>query len=195
MKKIGNFNGKAVIVSAPSGAGKTTLVKQLLTTSLPFEFSISACSRKPRENEKNNVDYYFLSANIFKLYIKENKFIEWEEVYKDNFYGTLKTEIDRIWDLGKHVIFDVDVLGAISLKNYFGNNSISIFIQPPSIDHLKERLKKRNTESDKSLNIRMEKSIKEMKYIKKFDEIIVNDNLNIASNELRNLVTNFLAGR
>ena len=192
MIKTGTFIGKAVIVSAPSGAGKTTLVKKLLATSLPIEFSISACSRNPRKNEVDGIDYYFLNSNIFKSNIKKNMFIEWEEVYKENFYGTLKTEIDRIWNLSKHVVFDVDVLGAISLKKYFGSNAISIFIQPPSIKHLSERLKKRNTESEKSLNIRIRKSKKEMNYITKFDKVIVNDNLDIAKNELINLVTNFL---
>jgi guanylate kinase len=187
-----NFSGKVIIVSAPSGAGKTTLVKRLLNSNLPIEFSISACNRNPRENETDKKDYYFLSTEEFKSKIKWNKFIEWEEVYPNNFYGTLKEEINRIWNLNKHVIFDVDVVGGISLKKYFSKNSISIFIKPPSLEELSKRLKKRNTESTQSLKTRLEKSNNEMKYLSKYDQIIENDNLDIASQKIREIVKTFL---
>jgi guanylate kinase len=187
-----NFSGKVIIVSAPSGAGKTTLVKRLLNSNLPIEFSISACNRNPRENETDKKDYYFLSTEEFKSKIKWNKFIEWEEVYPNNFYGTLKEEINRIWNLNKHVIFDVDVVGGISLKKYFSKNALSIFIKPPSLEELSKRLKKRNTESTQSLKTRLEKSNNEMKHLSKYDQIIENDNLDIASQKIREIVKTFL---
>jgi guanylate kinase len=187
-----NFSGKVIIVSAPSGAGKTTLVKRLLNSNLPIEFSISACNRNPRENETDKKDYYFLSTEEFKSKIKWNKFIEWEEVYPNNFYGTLKEEINRIWNLNKHVIFDVDVVGGISLKKYFSKNALSIFIKPPSLEELSKRLKKRNTESTQSLKTRLEKSNNEMNYLSKYDQIIENDNLDIASQKIREIVKTFL---
>jgi len=187
-----NFSGKVIIVSAPSGAGKTTLVKRLLNSNLPIEFSISACNRNPRENETDKKDYYFLSTEEFKSKIKWNKFIEWEEVYPNNFYGTLKEEINRIWNLNKHVIFDVDVVGGISLKNYFSRNALSIFIKPPSIEELSKRLKKRNTESTQSLKTRLDKSKNEMKHLSKYDQIIENDNLDIASQKITEIVKTFL---
>ena len=187
-----NFSGKVIIVSAPSGAGKTTLVKRLLNSNLPIEFSISACNRNPRENETDKKDYYFLSTEEFKSKIKWNKFIEWEEVYPNNFYGTLKEEINRIWNLNNNVIFDVDVVGGISLKKYFSKNALSIFIKPPSLEELSKRLKKRNTESTQSLKTRLEKSNNEMKYLSKYDQIIENDNLDIASQKIREIVKTFL---
>ena len=187
-----NFSGKVIIVSAPSGAGKTTLVKRLLNSNLPIEFSISACNRKPRENETDKKDYYFLSTEGFKSKIEWDKFIEWEEVYPNNFYGTLKEEINRIWNLNKHVIFDVDVVGGISLKNYFSRNALSIFIKPPSIEELSKRLKKRNTESTQSLKTRLDKSKNEMKHLSKYDQIIENDNLDIASQKITEIVKTFL---
>jgi guanylate kinase len=187
-----NFSGKVIIVSAPSGAGKTTLVKRLLNSNLPIEFSISACNRNPRENETDKKDYYFLSTEEFKSKIKWNKFIEWEEVYPNNFYGTLKEEINRIWNLNKHVIFDVDVVGGISLKKYFSKNALSIFIKPPSLEELSKRLKKRNTESTQSLKTRLEKSNNEMNHLSKYDQIIENDNLDIASQKIREIVKTFL---
>ena len=192
MSSLINFEGKAVIVSAPSGAGKTTLVKRLLKTSLPLKFSISACSRNPRENETNGKDYYFLTLDEFKIKIKNNSFIEWEEVYQGNFYGTLKKEIERIWKIKKHVIFDVDVVGGISLKKYFKDNAISIFIKPPSLKILSERLSKRNTENETSLKSRIEKSKKEMEYMNQFDCVIENDNLNSASENIIGVVEKFL---
>ena len=187
-----NFHGKAVIISAPSGAGKTTLIKKLTEAKLPLLFSVSACNRKPREGEENKKDYYFLSTKEFKEKIKAQDFIEWEEVYDGNFYGTLKKEINRIWKEKKHVVFDVDVIGGISLKEYFKENSISIFIKPPSIDVLEERLKKRKTDDTESIKNRLEKSFEEMKSIDKFDKIIVNEKLNVSSKNIIETVKKFL---
>ena len=192
MNSTNDFQGKAVIISAPSGAGKTTLVNKLLEAKLPLLFSISACSRAPREGEEDKKDYYFFSIEEFKEKIKAQDFIEWEEVYQGNFYGTLKKEIERIWKEKKHVVFDVDVIGGISLKEYFKENSISIFIKPPSMEILSERLKKRNTEDRKSIKNRLEKSFEEMKSIDKFDKIIVNDELNISTKNIIETVEKFL---
>ena len=172
-----NFTGKAIIFSAPSGAGKTTIVKSLLANKLPLSFSISACSRQKRENEINGKDYHFLSIEDFKQKINEQAFIEWEEVYKNNYYGTLKSEIERIWNDKKHVVFDVDVVGGLNLKKHFGNNALAIFIQPPSMDVLIERLRNRATESEASLNKRINKAKHEMTYSPSFDSIIINDQL------------------
>ena len=192
MNSSNNFQGKAIIISAPSGAGKTTLVNKLLDAKLPLLFSISACSRAPRDGEEDKKHYYFLSIEEFKEKIKAQDFIEWEEVYEGNFYGTLKKEIERIWKEKKHVVFDVDVIGGISLKEYFMENSISIFIKPPSMEVLSKRLKKRNTEDRKSIKNRLEKSIEEMKSIDKFDKIIVNDELSISSKNIIETVKKFL---
>jgi guanylate kinase len=192
MNSSSNFQGKAVIISAPSGAGKTTLVNKLLKAKLPLLFSISACSRLPRDGEEDEKDYYFLSNEKFKEKIKAEDFIEWEEVYEGNFYGTLKKEIQRIWQEKKHVVFDVDVIGGVSLKEYFKENSISIFIKPPSMKVLSERLKKRNTDDRKSIVNRLEKSYEEMKSIEKFDKVIVNDELSIATKNIIETVEKFL---
>ena len=192
MSSSNNFQGKAIIISAPSGAGKTTLVNKLLDAKLPLLFSISACSRAPRKGEEDKKDYYFLSIEEFKEKIKAQDFIEWEEVYEGNFYGTLKKEIERIWKEKKHVVFDVDVIGGISLKDYFMENSISIFIKPPSMEVLSKRLKKRNTEDRKSIKNRLEKSFEEIKSIDKFDKIIVNDELSISSKNIIETVKKFL---
>jgi guanylate kinase len=192
MNSSNNFQGKAVIISAPSGAGKTTLVNKLLKAKLPLLFSISACSRDPRDEEEDKKDYYFLSIEEFKEKIKAQDFIEWEEVYQGNFYGTLKKEIKRIWKEKKHVVFDVDVIGGISLKEYFKENSISIFIKPPSMEVLSKRLKKRNTEDTKSIKNRLEKSFEEMKSMDKFDKIIVNDELSISTKNIIETVEKFL---
>ena len=192
MNSSNDFQGKAVIISAPSGAGKTTLVNKLLKAKLPLLFSISACSRAPREGEEDKKDYYFLSIEEFKEKIKAQDFIEWEEVYQGNFYGTLKKEIERIWKEKKHVVFDVDVIGGISLKEYFKENSISIFIKPPSMEVLSKRLKKRNTDNRESIKNRLEKSFEEMKSIDKFDKIIVNDELNISTKNIIETVEKFL---
>ncbi len=192
MIKSNEYKGKAIIFSAPSGAGKTTIVNTLLQSLSSLEFSVSACTRVKRSNETHTKDYYFISVNAFKQKIEKKEFIEWEEVYKDNFYGTLRTEIERIWGNKKHVIFDVDVEGGINLKNYFQDNALSIFICPPSIKHLRERLLKRKTENKNALEKRLTKATKEMEFQSQFDEIILNDKLEDACKEAKILIENFL---
>lgn len=186
------MKGKAIIFSAPSGAGKTTIVHHLLKEDLNLAFSVSACSRPRRHNEKEGEDYYFLSVEEFKLKIIRNEFLEWEEVYKDNYYGTLKSEIERIWDMGKHVIFDVDVVGGMNLKKYFGKNALSIFVKAPSIAHLEARLKLRETETPESIARRIGKAEKEMAYATQFDFVLLNDDLGKACREAEVVVSNFL---
>tara|TARA_B110000879_G_scaffold114115_1_gene152109 strand:+ start:3069 stop:3650 length:582 start_codon:yes stop_codon:yes gene_type:complete len=192
MNPSNDFQGKAIIISAPSGAGKTTLVNKLLEAKLPLLFSISACSRNPRDGEENNKDYYFLSIEEFQQKINTQEFIEWEEVYKGNFYGTLKKEIERIWKKKKHVVFDVDVIGGVSLKEYFNENALSIFIKPPNLEVLAQRLKKRNSDDKESIKKRIEKSFEEMKSMDKFDKIIVNDKLSTSSKDIIETVEKFL---
>ena len=187
-----SFKGKAIIFSAPSGAGKTTIVKSLLEKELPLLFSISACSRNRRPNEINGKDYHFLSLDDFKSKIASNAFVEWEEVYENNYYGTLKSEIERIWNNHQHVVFDVDVVGGLNLKRHFGDNALAIFIEPPSLDILFKRLENRATESKKSLNARIEKATYEMTFSSSFDLIIVNDNLEKAKNDAFEKVKKFL---
>tara|TARA_B110000881_G_C18397666_1_gene424312 strand:+ start:171 stop:752 length:582 start_codon:yes stop_codon:yes gene_type:complete len=192
MNSSNDFQGKAIIISAPSGAGKTTLVNKLLEAKLPLLFSISACSRNPRDGEENNKDYYFLPIEEFQQKINTQEFIEWEEVYKGNFYGTLKKEIERIWKKKKHVVFDVDVIGGVSLKEYFNENALSIFIKPPNLEVLAQRLKKRNSDDKESIKKRIEKSFEEMKSMDKFDKIIVNDKLSTSSKDIIETVEKFL---
>jgi len=180
---------KVVIISAPSGAGKTTMVKHLLSHFPQLEFSVSACSRPKRENETHGVDYYFLTVEEFKQRIQNNEFVEWQEVYPNSYYGTLKTEVERIWAKNHIVLFDVDVLGGINLKNIFKNKAVSIFIAPPSISVLKERLEKRGTENAESLKQRIEKAEYEMKFQSQFDYVVVNDNLQLAIEEITAIVS------
>jgi len=187
-----SFKGKAIIFSAPSGAGKTTIVRYLLEQELPLLFSISACSRNRRPNEIDGKDYHFLSIDDFKLKIANNAFVEWEEVYENNFYGTLKSEIERIWSNHKHVVFDVDVVGGLNLKKHFGDNALAIFIEPPSLDVLFKRLKNRATETEKSLNKRIEKATHEMKFSSSFDLIIINDKLEETKRDAFEKVSKFL---
>ena len=187
-----SFQGKAIIFSAPSGAGKTTIVRYLLEKELPLLFSISACSRNRRPNEIDGKDYYFLSIDDFKAKVANNAFVEWEEVYENNFYGTLKSEIDRIWSSHRHVVFDVDVVGGLNLKKHFGGRALSIFIEPPSLDVLFKRLKNRATETEKSLNKRIEKATHEMKFSSSFDLIIINDRLEKAKKDAFEKVNKFL---
>lgn len=189
------MNGKLVIISAPSGAGKTTIVNHLLEKKLNLEFSISATSREIRGTEKNGREYYFISADEFRKKIRNNEFVEWEEVYKDQLYGTLKSEIDRIWAENKHVLFDVDVKGGINLKNIFKHRAISIFIMPPSAGELEKRLKKRATDDPAQIRIRLSKALQEMKLADRFDHIAVNDNLEIAQREVYEIVKSFLKNR
>ena len=190
------MTGKAVIISAPSGAGKTTIVKHLLgIKEMKLAFSISACTRPAREGEKDGRDYYFLEVGIFKSMIDEGAFVEWEEVYKNNYYGTLKSEVDRIWKTDHHVLFDVDVMGGINLKNKFGENALSIFVMPPSIEVLKHRLEARGTESDEKIRNRINKAVLEIKYARKFDGTLVNDDLASTLKETEKLVSRFLNKR
>ena len=184
--------GKAIIVSAPSGAGKTTIVKHLLALPLNLEFSISACSRAIRENERNAIDYHFLDVATFKTKIDKGEFVEWEEVYPNHYYGTLRSEIDKIWESGKHVIFDVDVVGGQNLKKAFGARALAIFVQPPSIDVLEQRLRNRRSESEEMLQKRVGKAQKELEQAPEFDVVLVNDDLNRALQEAEETVKNFL---
>lgn len=184
--------GKCIIFSAPSGAGKTSIVNHLLSKELNLEFSISACSRAARGNEKDGKEYYFLGKDKFKELIRKDEFIEWEEVYRDNFYGTLKSEINRIWNSGKIVIFDVDVIGGLNLKKEFQNNSLAIFVQPPSYQDLETRLRQRNTESEEKIKQRMDKARKELSFASEFDSILVNDDLLKACKEAEALIKDFI---
>ena len=186
-------SGKCVIFSAPSGAGKTTIVHHLLDTMNELSFSISACSRDPRPNEENGKDYHFLGVEEFKSQIDKDAFVEWEEVYTNNFYGTLKSEIERIWSEGKTVIFDVDVIGGLNLKSIFKDKALAIFVQPPNYDELEHRLRSRSTESEDKINQRLGKAKEELQYAPKFDLVLVNDDLEIAFKTAKNLVSNFIS--
>lgn len=174
------MKGKLIIFSAPSGSGKTTIVKEILKTDIPFGFSVSATSRPPRKGEIHAKDYYFFSVDEFKEKAKNGEFIEWEEVYHNQFYGTLKSEIERLRNIGKHVLFDIDVFGGLNLKNQFKKEALAIFILPPSIKELEKRLKGRGTEDEVSLRKRLDKSEQEMSFANKFDIQIVNDDLSEA---------------
>ncbi len=181
-----------IIFSAPSGAGKTTIVHHLLKAFPELEFSVSACSRPMRKGETNGVDYYFISLEEFKEKINKGEFAEYEEVYKDNYYGTLKSEIERIWKKGKHIIFDMDVMGGLNLRLQFGENALAIFVMPPSIEHLEQRLKSRETETPESIARRIGKAEQELKKAELFDKIILNDTLEHALDEAEKLVFDFL---
>lgn len=184
--------GKAIIFSAPSGSGKTTIVKHLLKSNPDLGFSISASTRDKRgRTEKDGQDYHFLTPIQFKELIDKNEFVEWEEVYEGNFYGTLKSEIQRIWDEGKNVIFDVDVKGGLNLKKYFGDKALSIFVKVPSIEILKERLHDRGTETPESLSRRLFKAQFEMTFQDKFDVVLVNENLQKSLAEAQRLYDEF----
>lgn len=186
------MQGKCIIFSAPSGAGKTTIVHHLLSLDLNLEFSVSACSRPQRHNEKHGVDYYFLSVEEFRRRIAEEEFLEWEEVYENNYYGTLRSEIERIWKRGKHVIFDVDVVGGVNLKKVFGDNALAIFVKAPSLQHLEDRLRSRSTETPESIVRRMGKAEKEMAFAEHFDHVLLNDELQRAFQEAEQVVKEFL---
>ncbi|WNB17679.1 guanylate kinase [Marivirga arenosa] len=186
-------SGKAIIFSAPSGSGKTTIVQHLLNEHSNLGFSISACTRDKRgRSEVDGVDYYFLSVEEFKNRIDKDEFVEWEEVYEGNFYGTLKEEVQRIWDQGKAVIFDVDVKGGLKLKKYFGDNALAVFVKVPSLEVLEDRLKKRNSESSSSLSQRLYKAKFEMTFEKEFDYVLVNEDLPTSLNKAEKLVSDFL---
>lgn len=185
-------NGKCVIFSAPSGAGKTTIVHYLLNEFPELAFSVSACSREPRSNEVDGKDYYFLGLAGFQNQIKADAFVEWEEVYANNFYGTLKSELTRIWSEGKTVIFDVDVIGGLNIKKYFGDNALAIFVQPPNYEALEERLRYRSTETEEKIQMRLAKAKEELGHADQFDTILVNDDLTIACAAAKQLIEQFI---
>jgi guanylate kinase len=187
------MNRKAIIVSAPSGAGKTTLVKNLMAAIPRLEFSVSACSRPKRENESDGKDYYFISVETFLQKVENDEFVEWQQVYPGSYYGTLKMELDRIWKEGKVPIFDVDVVGGRNLKKFFGEAGLSVFILPPSIEVLESRLRNRGTETDESLLKRLGKAAEELSYSDYFDCIVVNDTIGKSSDEAIRLVNEFLS--
>lgn len=190
-----SFNtDKLIVFSAPSGSGKTTIVRHLLEqTDLPLAFSISATTRAPRGAEKNGEDYYFLNEETFKTKIRKKEFLEYEEVYKGLFYGTLESEVKRLWSENKAVLFDIDVMGGISIKNSFPNKTLTVFVQPPSIETLERRLKLRNTDDEKTLQVRLNKAQQELDQADRFDKIIINDDLATTLSETEELVRAFLS--
>lgn len=185
--------GKLIIFSAPSGAGKSTIVNYLLSQNLNLRFSISATSRQPRGTEQHGLEYYFHTPEEFRQKIENDEFLEYEEVYTDKFYGTLKSEVERILKEGGNVIFDVDVVGGCNIKKYYGNKALSIFVQPPSIEELRNRLEKRATETAELIDSRIAKAEYEMTFAPKFDIVIVNDDLEQAKSKALKAVTEFLS--
>jgi len=185
-------NGKCIIFSAPSGAGKTTIVRYLLRNIPHLEFSISAASRQPRGREVHGLDYHFFTVEEFKEKIAKDHFVEWEEVYNDNFYGTLKSEVEKAWHNGKIVVFDVDAIGGLNLKKIFGKNALSIFIKPPSLFVLEQRLKNRRTETPEQIKMRLDKANEELSYANKFDYVLLNDNLEKACTEIKEQIEAFI---
>ena len=184
--------GKLVIFSAPSGSGKTTIVRELLKRFNRFEFSISATSRQPRGQEQDGVDYYFLTNDEFRSRVERDEFVEWEEVYAGTCYGTLKSEMERIWNKGNVIVFDVDVMGGINLKHLFGDDACSIFIMPPSIEELERRLRGRGTDSEEVIAKRIGKAEFELSKSPEFDKVVVNDVLEVAVDEATAIINNFL---
>lgn len=186
------MSNKVIIFSAPSGSGKSTIVSHILKLHPEMEFSVSATSRAPRGQERNGIEYHFFTADEFRKMIAEDKFVEYEEVYAGSFYGTLKSEVQRIWDKGHVIIFDVDVKGGVNLKKYFGNKALSVFIQAPSVEELRKRLIARGTDSAEAIAKRVAKASEEMTYADKFDYILVNDDLQKAYAEAEKVVDDFL---
>lgn len=187
---------KLIVFSAPSGSGKTTIVKHLIKQNeLNLKFSISATTRRKRNTEIDKKDYYFINSDDFKNHIKNKAFLEWEEVYENNFYGTLNSEVNRIWELGKNVIFDIDVKGGLAIKNKYPNNTLAVFVMPPSIDELKQRLKKRKTEPEDKINLRISKAKIELTKAPSFDFVIENHDLEAAKEKAHELVSNFLKSK
>lgn len=186
------MEGKLIIVSAPSGSGKTTIVKHILGMGLPLQFSVSACSRKPRMNETDGKDYHFISPDEFRKHIEMQAFVEWEEVYEGCFYGTLRTEVERIWQSGNHVIFDVDVKGGLNIKKQFPENSLALFIRPPSMAELENRLRNRSTDSEEVIITRLAKAEYELSFAGGFDKIIVNNVLEEALQEAEKIIRDFI---
>ena len=186
-------SGKLFVFSAPSGSGKTTIVHHLLNQKeLNLDFSISATSRQKRGTEIDGKDYHFISIEQFENHIKNDDFVEWEEVYLNNFYGTLKSEIERIWQKGKHVIFDIDVVGGMRIKKKFPNKTLAIFVQPPSVKEMEKRLRNRKTDSEEKIKERVIKAEKELKFAKDFDIILVNDDLETAKIKAKQIVKKFI---
>ena len=186
------MKGKLIIFSAPSGAGKTTIVRHLLDRNLNLEFSVSATSRTPRPKETNGKDYYFLAEKEFKQKIENNEFLEWEEVYNGNYYGSLKSEVERIRNLGKNVIFDVDVVGGLNIKKFYGDEALAIFVQPPSIEELRQRLISRSTETEEKIKMRIAKAEHELGFANQFDKLVTNNDLNQACREAENIIREFI---
>lgn len=186
------MSNKVIIFSAPSGSGKSTIVSHILKLHPEMEFSVSATSRAPRGQERNGIEYHFFTADEFRKMIAEDKFVEYEEVYAGSFYGTLKSEVQRIWDKGHVIIFDVDVKGGVNLKKYFGDKALSVFIQAPSVEELRKRLVSRGTDSAEAIAKRVAKASEEMTYADKFDYILVNDDLQKAYAEAEKVVDDFL---
>ena len=186
------MSNKVIIFSAPSGSGKSTIVSHILKLHPEMEFSVSATSRAPRGQERNGIEYHFFTADEFRKMIAEDKFVEYEEVYAGSFYGTLKSEVQRIWDQGHVIIFDVDVKGGVNLKKYFGDKALSVFIQAPSVEELRKRLVARGTDSAEAIAKRVSKASEEMTYADKFDYILVNDDLQKAYAEAEKVVDDFL---
>ncbi|HTN68106.1 MAG TPA: guanylate kinase [Dysgonamonadaceae bacterium] len=184
--------GKLIIFSAPSGTGKSTIVRYLIDKNLKLQFSISATSRLPRGDEKDGVEYYFLTPKEFKRRIKNGDFIEYEEVYTDNFYGTLKSEVERILSLGYNVVFDVDCVGGVAIKKIYGDKALSIFLMPPSIDELRNRLESRGTDSPEVIESRLAKATHEMTFAPQFDAVIMNDDFDQAKRETVSLIREFI---
>ncbi len=186
------MSGKLIIFSAPSGAGKTTLVKHVLQSDLPLAFSVSACTRPMRQGETNGRDYYFLTVPEFREHIDKGDFVEWEEVYEGSYYGTLRSEVDRIWAEGKHVLFDVDVKGGIALKKRFGDRALAVFVEPPSVEELERRLIARSTDSEEKIRQRIAKAEYELTFAPEFDRIIINDRLENAQKEAIEAIEEFI---
>lgn len=183
---------KAILFSAPSGSGKTTIIREILKRFDCFEFSISATSRTPRQGERDGVDYYFLSPEVFEERVNKDLFLEWEEVYAGTRYGTLKSEIDRIWDNGHVIIFDVDVNGGMNIKRYFGSDALAIFVKPPSVEVLEQRLRSRGTETDEAIAKRLARSAAELDMSDQFDVTVVNDDLETAVDRTQQIINNYL---
>lgn len=191
-KKKEQKTGKVLIFSAPSGSGKSTIVNHILGLHPEIEFSVSATSRPPRGQEQDGVEYYFLSVEEFRRRIEADQFVEYEQVYEGRYYGTLKSEVERIWAKGHVIIFDVDVKGGVNLKKYFGDKALSVFIQAPSVEELKRRLVARNTDTPEAIAERVAKAAEEMTYAPKFDVVLINDNLDKAYAEAEKMVDDFL---
>ena len=186
------MKGKLIIFSAPSGAGKTTIVRHLLEKNLNLGFSVSATSRAPRPNEIDGIDYHFLSVDKFKLKIENDEFLEWEEVYKNVYYGTLKSEVEEKRNCGQNVIFDVDVVGGLNIKKFYGNEALAVFVQPPSVEELRNRLKNRSTETEEKIQMRIEKAEHELSFAGRFDVIVINNELEQACNDALMIIREFL---